>query len=576
MQWFKNLRTMLKILFLVFVMVALIVAVALSGYRTSKMIAASMEDMFVNNAAPAIAMTGAQSLAIENRRLLLSLISAENSAMADDYERRIDGNRVKISAIISKYENMNLTTEERNLLEELKTKREAASDKRNEAIAAFKKSGGASELDARLRNTGDVGVAENAYVETFEKFVTILAKYSEEANAEAQRMAGYGAVKIVTTSLTAIFAGIAIGAFIARLITGSINKIQKSVKLFSEGDLVSSFPTVGRDELASMGRGLQDMAVNLRSIIGAVKDASNHITQTARDFSALAEETNSSVEDFRANIDDMGMNLNVLASTGEEVNASVEEVAAGAQATAEKGTDIARQVNEAMSAGQEGMNAVHSVVNGIDGVSRNASETAQSVQELGARTRQIQNFVAQIGGIADQTNLLALNAAIEAARAGEAGRGFAVVAEEVRKLAEDSNAAAKNIAELATTITGDLDHVVSMSLDNAKASKNASDLSRDTERIIDSMISYLKNIAGATQDLAAVSEEQAASSEEIAEAVQNIATKVTSTADAGEHMRSGVGDVALSAERIVQGAEALSRLANGLHELLTFFKMEEN
>jgi methyl-accepting chemotaxis protein len=230
-------------------------------------------------------------------------------------------------------------------------------------------------------------------------------------------------------------------------------------------------------------------------------------------------------------------------------------------------------VDDAMSAGESGMSSVSRAVSSIDMVAQNASEAAKSVQELGARTRPIQNFVSQIGGIADQTNLLALNAAIEAARAGEAGRGFAVVAEEVRKLAEDSNVAAKNIEELAKTITSDLDKVVSISLSNAKASEETKGLSKEIEEIIGSMLSYLKEIAGATQDLAAVSEEQAASSEEIAEAVQSIAARVGSTAESGEHIRTGVGEVSSSAEQVAQRADGLAKLADGLQDLLLFFNL---
>ena len=227
-----------------------------------------------------------------------------------------------------------------------------------------------------------------------------------------------------------------------------------------------------------------------------------------------------------------------------------------------------------MNAGENGIDSVRRAVSGIDSVAANASEAAQSVQELGARTRQIQSFVDQIGGIAAQTNLLALNAAIEAARAGDAGRGFSVVAGEVRKLAEDSNIAAKNIEELASAITKDLDHVVTKSLENANASEGAKSLSRDTEEIIISMLSYLKEIATATQDLAAVSQEQAASSEEIAGAVQSIATKVAGTVNAGEVIRSGVGNVAASAQSMAQGADNLAKLANDMQEMLSFFKTD--
>jgi methyl-accepting chemotaxis protein len=580
MQWFKNFRTMTKILTLVAIMLILLLVVSIVGYNISTQIATEMKEMYVNYATPAILMSEARTLAVQNRRFILSIMTSTSESEMSNYERRIAENQAEASDLISNYEKTNVTPQEEALLAELRKARDEAARKRSEAVELAKASKNDREiydrLNERLGSNGDIAVAEDNYYKSFDNLVNLLIKMASDMNEMASQKVKSGTVVLITSSIVAAFLGIALGFLIAKMITNPIVRTQKSIKQFSDGDLLCEFDASGRDELAQMGRGLQEMTDNLKGIIGSVKDASGHINETAQEFSALAEQTNASVEEFRANVEEMGANLNVLASTGEEVNASVEEVAAGAQATAEKGTDIARQVDEAMNAGNSGMDAVRNAVTGIEGVAKNAAEAARSVQELGARTRQIQGFVAQIGGIADQTNLLALNAAIEAARAGDAGRGFAVVAEEVRKLAEDSNVAAKNIAELAETITGDLDGVVNISLENAKASEEAKGLSRRTEELISSMITYLKGISGATQDLAAVSQEQAASSEEIAEAVQNIATRVGNAAEAGDNIRTGVGEVASAAERMAQGAEGLSNLAGELIEILTFFKMDDS
>jgi len=218
--------------------------------------------------------------------------------------------------------------------------------------------------------------------------------------------------------------------------------------------------------------------------------------------------------------------------------------------------------------------AIGRAVASIKKVASDAEESAKEVRELGDRAREIQNFVAQIGGIADQTNLLALNAAIEAARAGEAGRGFAVVAEEVRKLAEESNEAAKKIADLASIITKDLDKVVASSQNNAKDSLESSGLAEETRETIDRMMEALSKIASATQDMAAVSEEQAASSEEIASAVQNIASRVNASASSADHVRGQMAEVGTSAERVAQGSEELSGLAADLRKLVAAFKYD--
>ncbi|MDR0652555.1 MAG: methyl-accepting chemotaxis protein [Synergistaceae bacterium] len=576
MQWFRNLRTTFKILLLVAVMVVLLVVVSAAGYNTAGTIAGDMKVLYEDYTLPAIWMGEMKANSIQNRRMLLSMLNVTDMAEVESYDSRIKANRKRADELLALYDKTNQTDEEKALESKIRASMANADKLQDEIIDVIKNDRMDERSLMRVRSGGDVANAANENTALLEELVALLVKIADDVSNRSSLTAGAGLRRITILSVAAVVLGLALGLAISKMITGPILKIEKSIETFAEGDLTSSFPAIGKDELARMGRGLGHMAETLERIIGSVKDASRHIAESAEEFSALAEETNATMEDFKSSVDEMGIDLNGLAATAQEVNASVEEVAAGAQSTAEKGTDIARQVDEAMNAGESGMNAVHKAVDGIGGVVRNATEAVQSVQELSGRTRQIQNFVSQIGGIADQTNLLALNAAIEAARAGEAGRGFAVVAEEVRKLAEDSNVAAKNIADLAGTISGDLDHMVTISLDNAKASQEAQNLSNEIENIISNMITYLRNIAASTQDLAAVSEEQAASSEEIAEAVQNISGKVANTAEAGEHIRSGVGGVASSAERIAARSEDLSNLSGKLKDILTFFKLHED
>ncbi|MDR1481812.1 MAG: methyl-accepting chemotaxis protein [Synergistaceae bacterium] len=377
-------------------------------------------------------------------------------------------------------------------------------------------------------------------------------------------------------ALIGVIITIVLSSLISGYITKPVNEMKGKVIRFASGDISISFLDAGHDAISQMGNELDKMVTALRVVVKSIQGASGHISDASEDFSAMAQQTNASVEEFRANVDEMSANLSGLAASSEEVNASVEEVAAGAQTTAERGTDIARKVDEAMKAGDTGMNAVHSVVGGISRVADSSTLASSAILELGSRARQIQSFVSQIGSIADQTNLLALNAAIEAARAGDAGRGFAVVAEEVRKLAEDSNIAAKNIAELASTITSELDTIVRYAQENASDSSKAKELSSETENAISLMISSLRGIATSTQDLAAIAQEQAASSEEIAEAVQGMSKKINDTANASENIRTSVAEVATASEKVAEGAENLSNLSGDLRSELEFFRLTED
>ncbi|MDR0616180.1 MAG: methyl-accepting chemotaxis protein [Synergistaceae bacterium] len=391
---------------------------------------------------------------------------------------------------------------------------------------------------------------------------------AEEARRSA--ITGSAATLVVTVIM------ILLSIVISRAITVPINAMKAKIALFASGDLTLDFKDKGRDVISQMSNELELMSESLKEVVESILAGSGRVSDSSMDFSGMAEETNATVEELRANVDEMSVNLSSLASSSEEINASVEEVAAGAQTTAEKGTDIARKVDDAMSAGENGVASVRSVVDGISRVAESSSAATSAVMELGNRARQIQNFVSQIGSIADQTNLLALNAAIEAARAGDAGRGFAVVAEEVRKLAEESNVAAKNIADLASAITSELDLIVKYSQENADDSSKAKLLSSDTENAIANMLAYLKEIASATQDLAAVAEEQAASSEEIAEAVQGMSGKINDTANAGVNIRTSVAEVAAASEKMAEGSENLSSLSGELQERLSFFRLDES
>jgi methyl-accepting chemotaxis protein len=569
---------MSKILLLTAMMLVLLIVVSFTGYRTSNSINYDMNNLYKNYAMPAIWMEEMKSISIQNRHLILSMLNTTEMDEIWAHDSKIKENRKRINELLALYANIDQTSEEKAMVSKIETVMLTVDKLQDEVIDAQKNDRGEKSaylLDS-VKAGSEIANAANKNIELIDELVDMLVMRADEVSSRASATAGAGIMRIIILSAAAVTLGIALGLLISGTITGGIAGIENSIKTFADGDLTISFPATGRDELAQMGRELGSMAETLKNIIKSVKTASEHIAGSSEEFSALAEETNATMEEFRSSVDAIGLELNSLAATGEEVNASVEEVAAGAQSTAEKGTDIARQVEAAMNAGENGMTAVQKTMSGIGGVVRNATEAVRSVQELSSRTHRIQNFVAQIGGIADQTNLLALNAAIEAARAGEAGRGFAVVAEEVRKLAEDSNIAAKNIADLAETISGDLDHMVTVSLDNAKASQEAQNLSTEIENIISQMIISLKSIASSTQDLAAVSEEQAASSEEIAEAVQNISTKVASTASAGDQIRSGVGSVAASAERIAVRSEALSSLSAELENILTFFKLDKD
>ncbi|MDR1137610.1 MAG: methyl-accepting chemotaxis protein [Synergistaceae bacterium] len=569
MSWLKNRSIEMKLGILVTIPLLLLVGLTIFNVysldRVNDIHAYSYNNYTVQATNMAILRANTQA----NMKNVLKLICTDDSGTAKEIEDDMAVRRAEINKILDDFDKTEKDSKETSLYNEIRQVLTGYRSIQDNIIKiGYETKANEEAIDMYFNEFEPVG-------KNFNDVVTELSAYliseNERAQKEAEDFSNSAWHASMMIAAAALVITLLMSFMVARAVTKPINVINENIKKFASGDLTISYDVTGKDAISNMGAEILHMAATLRSVVNIIMDAASKISDSSQDFSAMAEETNASVEEFRANVDEMSVNLSGLASASEEVNASVEEVAAGAQTTAEKGTDIARKVDNAMNAGDEGMNAVHSVVDGIGRVAESSAASTSAVLELGNRTRQIQSFVTQIGSIADQTNLLALNAAIEAARAGDAGRGFAVVAEEVRKLAEDSNVAAKNIAELASQITSDLDKIVNYAQENTSDSNKAKELSAQTEEAISNMINYLRDIASSTQDLAAVSEEQAASSEEIAEAVQSMSTKISDTANASENIRTSVAEVATASEKVAEGSEVLSGLAGQLQEELAFF-----
>jgi methyl-accepting chemotaxis protein len=364
-------------------------------------------------------------------------------------------------------------------------------------------------------------------------------------------------------------------AFLVRRILKPLKRMSLLTEQLARGNLTIRSEVHSKDEFGDLAGNLDHMVQELHNLLKGIASVAEILVKNAEDFSAVAEETNASVEEARSGAETVGSSMDTIAAIGEELNASVEEVASGASTVATRSTEVAEEVESARSAGEAGMNAVGQTVKDMAEQILRVEESAKATEELGEKAAQIQKIVVTITGIADQTNLLALNAAIEAARAGEAGRGFAVVAEEVRKLAEESNNAARNIADLASSIAADLSSVKEGAQRSRQGAQNVDDNIRNVSEKIALIMEALEKIASSAQDLAAVGQEQAASSEEIAAAVQDMAQKVNDSTGVAESLRGQMGEVAGAAERVALGGEEMARISEDLQRRLAAFVLDK-
>jgi methyl-accepting chemotaxis protein len=301
------------------------------------------------------------------------------------------------------------------------------------------------------------------------------------------------------------------------------------------------------------------------------------------DYALLKESINKFGESMCEALIQVSGAIQATASASSEISSSTEQMAAGAQEQSAQTTEVAGAVEQmtktimettknvaiasetAKTSGniaRDGGKVVGDTINGMNRIADVVTQAAGMVKELGSSSDKIGEIVQVIDDIADQTNLLALNAAIEAARAGEQGRGFAVVADEVRKLAERTTKATKEIAIMIKQIQKDTGNAV-VSMEKGTEEVNTGKLlTQKAEEALHQIISSSKDVVENITQVAAASEEQSAAAEQISKNIESI-NSVTQESAAGT-------------QQIARAAEDLNRLTENLQNLVSQFKITDN
>lgn len=206
---------------------------------------------------------------------------------------------------------------------------------------------------------------------------------------------------------------------------------------------------------------------------------------------------------------------------------------------------------------QNGKMVVNQLVNGIQQLTENQEISLTDVNRLKENTKQVETIITMVGDIAEQTNLLALNASIEAARAGEHGKGFAVVAEEIRKLADQSAEAVKNISELIAAIQKDVGNVVGRINENVETARVESENGVKTNAAIEEVADSVEEVATEIDSISELVNEQL-------EAIQSTASQSQEVAAVAEETSAGTEEVNASIQEQASTIEDVNHFANEL------------
>jgi methyl-accepting chemotaxis protein len=328
-------------------------------------------------------------------------------------------------------------------------------------------------------------------------------------------------------------------------------------------------------EIGRMARSMVHLLENLRHTIGEIRQESDRAASSAENLAALSEESVASVEEIKSSVDRVASLMQENSAALQETNAGIEEVSSGAQQAANSATEGAEATSQMSALSERAIGQVEEVVKAITALGSESERTYERIRKVAESVSSISGFVSTIRSIADQTNLLALNAAIEAARAGEAGRGFAVVAEEVRKLAEESGMAAKEVEDLIAPLQENTEASLKVTEESRRAMEETIRKAHESSEGLRRVLGHIKTVNDVMQNIAATSEEQAAAAQEIARGIDSATQGTLETTSAVELIKSSSEETAKASESVAQEAQELSRTADKLEALVAKFKHDE-
>lgn len=347
--------------------------------------------------------------------------------------------------------------------------------------------------------------------------------------------------------ISAAFLLMALGAtmMLSRVLQ-PLKDLAEKAELIASGDLTVDIASTSSDEVGQLSTAFMGMVERLRGTIGRLVEASAAVASASAEISASTEEMAAGAREQTSQVTSVAASVEHLSRTTADNSRgaiSTSETARGARASAEDGGRVVEQSLLSMQR-----------------IAKVVQVSAETVRTLGQSSAQIGQIISVIDDIADQTNLLALNAAIEAARAGEQGRGFAVVADEVRKLAERTTTATKEIADMIQKIQTDTNEAVRSMEQGTHEVDNGIKLADAAGSSLRGIVSMSQTVTDMVAQIASASELQAAASEQISKSVDGISSVARETA-------TGI-------QQIARTAEDLNRLTENMQELIGQFRLK--
>lgn len=367
-----------------------------------------------------------------------------------------------------------------------------------------------------------------------------------------------------------------------RKINSSLRPLQSMNKALNElaaGNMKESLQTVrmikvkSNDEMKAFSDNFNKAVSQLTTMIEKVQASSQSLIEATRIIAENILSAQRSSQDIAANVSQIAKGSDTQKNNNVESVQAMQEMAIGVQRIVDYSSTVVQMSHDATELVDTSFSQTESVMTEIDEVKESVIGTNKVIQHLGDKFKEIESIISVISSITDQTNLLALNAMIEAARAGEAGKGFAVVAEEVRKLAEQSNVSAQQIASLIKGFEELTENVIIETKESTRKVEAGTESVKAIGQSLHQIKQSINGVHSGIEEVSAVTEEMSAGTEEVLASLEQITDISTKNATESDYAATSTEHQMAIMVTMAESADQLKDLSNQLKEMVNRFQI---
>ncbi|HUK25762.1 MAG TPA: methyl-accepting chemotaxis protein [Terriglobales bacterium] len=529
MNWFKNLKTVAKLILAFCVVCVLMTVVGYEGISSASTLDTLIDNLYeremlglghvkqagldranVEEDARAAILTSDKAVMEQKGReveedfsaLKDDLAKAEKTVASDEDKAEL----AKVREVLPQYENAMNQVVQYAIVD----------DDKNATATLEKAAATAKQMEQALNDMSDTK-----------------AKIGKQEYDQAEAVYEHVRTLLIGIVCFAVLFSIGVGYLIAQLIANPLRQTVGVLEKVADGDMTARLEIETRDEVGTMANALNRATEAIRVALSEVRSSADSMAGSAQGLASSSSQLSAAVQQLASGAQEQASSLEETTATMEQITSTVKQNA-----------DNAKQANQVANNSRDTAEKGGQVV----------TETVGAMGEINEASKNIAEIITTIDEIAFQTNLLALNAAVEAARAGEQGRGFAVVAGEVRNLAQRSAASAKEIKRLIQ--------------DSVRKVENGSGLVNKSGETLREIVASVKRVNDIVAEISAASHEQSVGVEQVNKAMIQM-DQVT------QNNSSQTEELSATAEALSSTAQSLSSHAQQLQGLVGRFRVDE-